>query len=129
MERDRQINGHTILLVDDQPEITDIFKTILEDFGFRVILASDGYEAIEAYFQHRPDLVLMDLSLISVDGDIACEKILKRDPDAKIVLLTALKGDKVKRALEAGAIDVITKPISAMKLIERVNSYLRGVRS
>jgi len=126
MERDRQNNEASILLVDDQPEITEVFKTILEDFGFRVFLAGDGYEAIEAYFKYKPDLVLMDLSLISVDGDVACEKILERDPHARIILLTALKGDKVKRALKAGAIDVITKPISAVELVKRVNFHLKG---
>lgn len=70
----------SIMLVDDQPEITEIFKTVLEDFGFRVFLARDGYEAIEAYFKYNPDIVLMDLSLVSVDGDVATEKILERDP-------------------------------------------------
>ncbi|RLF05478.1 MAG: response regulator, partial [Thermoprotei archaeon] len=87
MERDQ--TGPRILLVDDQVDITEVFSEILEGFGYQVMVARDGYDAVEMYFKHRPDLVLMDISLLSMDGDVATERILKKDPNAKILILTS----------------------------------------
>ena len=124
MERDQ--TGPRILLVDDQVDITEVFSEILEGFGYQVMVARDGYDAVEMYFKHRPDLVLMDISLLSMDGDVATERILKKDPNAKILVLTSLRGEKVERALRAGALGVVNKPISAMDLVRKIEVTLRG---
>ena len=118
----------TILIVDNQAFNVDLAKTILKKGGFSVLSASSGPRAIAIIKKKRPDLVLMDVQLPGIDG-LETTKMIVSDPDVsetKVVAFSALAmpADR-KRALKAGCVGYITKPVGARELIEAVRSYLQ----
>ena len=117
-----------ILVVDDEADILTLLQYNLEKAGFIVFSAKDGPEAIDLAKKERPDLLILDLMLPSMDGTEVC-RILKREEDTShipIIMLTA-KSEEVDRivGLELGADDYITKPFSPRELILRVKSILK----
>src|ERR1700730_2734315 len=107
----------TVLIVDDEPALV------------RVVSAGDGDEALRAFRQHHPDLVILDLTLPTIDGlDVA--RSLRRDGDVPIIMLTA-RTDETDRVagLELGADDYVTKPFSAREIVARVRAVLRRAQS
>ncbi len=115
-----------ILIVDDDRSILRIFEFSLRHAGYYTTTALDGAEAIEIAENEKPDLILMDLMMPILDGWEATEK-LKADPKTKdipVVAITATSPQGCKRALQIGCIDVITKPVSTLSLIEKVKEYL-----
>jgi DNA-binding response OmpR family regulator len=120
-----QTEVRTILVVDDEPEIVRLVRDYLENAGFDVIAAADGTEALRAAHQHRPDLVILDLNLPSVDGlDVA--RALRRDDEMPIIMLTARTHEVDRVAgLELGADDYVSKPFSPRELVARVRAVLR----
>jgi DNA-binding response OmpR family regulator len=113
-----------ILAVDDEPELTDLFRYHLSRAGHTVETAANGWEAIEAIKRTRPDLVLLDLMLPDLDGFGVCE-ILRQSPATAtipIVIVSAWSSPDTRNlGLELGALDYITKPFSPGELVERVN--------
>lgn len=113
-----------ILAVDDEPEITDLIRYHLTRAGYEVDTAANGWEALAAIQQHRPDLMLLDLMLPDLDGFGVCE-ILRREATTAtipIVIISAWASpDSRNLGLELGALDYITKPFSPRVLVERVN--------
>ena len=119
----------TVLIVDDEPAIVRVVRDYLERAGFRVVSAGDGDEALRAFRQHHPDLVILDLTLPTIDGlDVA--RSLRRDGDVPIIMLTA-RTDETDRVagLELGADDYVTKPFSAREIVARVRAVLRRTQS
>src|ERR1700686_4314028 len=119
----------TVLIVDDEPAIVRVVRDYLERAGFHVISAGDGGEALRAFRQHHPDLVILDLTLPTIDGlDVA--RSLRRDGDVPIIMLTA-RTDETDRVagLELGADDYVTKPFSAREIVARVRAVLRRAQS
>jgi two-component system, OmpR family, alkaline phosphatase synthesis response regulator PhoP len=117
----------TVLVVDDEPEIVRILRDYLERAGFAVLTASDGEAAVAAARRQRPDLVVLDLTLPSLDGlDVA--RALRRDGEVPIIMLTARteESDRVV-GLELGADDYVAKPFSPRELVARVRAVLRRV--
>jgi two-component system cell cycle response regulator DivK len=119
----------TILLVEDNELNRDMLSRRLERRGFRVIIAVDGNEGIEMARSHRPDLILMDMSLPVTDGWEA-SRVLKGDDDTRpipIIALTAhaMQGDREK-ALEAGCDDYDTKPVDLARLLSKMDTLLAG---
>jgi two-component system, OmpR family, alkaline phosphatase synthesis response regulator PhoP len=115
----------TILVVDDEPKITQLVRDYLESAGFRVVTAGDGREALMRAHTEHPDLVILDLGLPQLDGlDVA--RSLRRDGDLPIIMLTA-RDDETDRVigLELGADDYVTKPFSPRELVARVRAVLR----
>lgn len=115
----------TILVVDDEPKITQLARDYLEHAGFGVLVAGDGPSALTAVRQRHPDLVVLDLGLPGLDGlDVTRE--LRRDSTIPIVMLTA-RDDELDKllGLELGADDYITKPFSSRELALRVKAVLR----
>ena len=115
----------TVLVVDDEPKIAALARDYLEHAGFAVLVAGDGRAALEAARRRRPDLVVLDLGLPSLDGlDVTRE--LRRDGEIPIVMLTA-RDDELDKllGLELGADDYITKPFSPRELVARVKAVLR----
>jgi DNA-binding response OmpR family regulator len=115
-----------VLVVDDDPTVSDVVRRYLERSGFEVTLAADGAQALAAAAGQRPDLVVLDLMLPGLDGLEVCRRLRDRDADLPVVMLTAL-GDESDRVLglSLGADDYVTKPFSPRELVLRVQSVLR----
>jgi DNA-binding response OmpR family regulator len=118
--------GQRVLVVDDDPTVSDVVRRYLERADFGVRLAGDGPMALEEYRRDRPDLVVLDLMLPGIDGLEVCRRLRTQDPSLPIIMLTAL-GEESDRVLglEMGADDYITKPFSPRELVLRVQSVLR----
>jgi len=119
----------TVLVVDDEPKIVQVVHDYLHDAGFAVTSAADGEEALQRARAIRPDLVVLDLGLPTIDGiDVAKE--LRRHSAVPIIMLTA-RSDELDRVLglELGADDYLVKPFSPRELVARVRAVLRRVDS
>ncbi len=114
-----------ILIVDDEPKITQLVRDYLERSGFAVVTARDGREAVMRARTDRPDLIVLDLGLPDVDG-LDVTRQLRRDSQVPIIMLTA-RDDEADRVagLELGADDYVTKPFSPRELVARVRAVLR----
>jgi DNA-binding response OmpR family regulator len=115
----------TILVVDDELEIVKVVRAYLEQNGFRVLTSSDGQQALAIFRHDRPDLVILDLNLPSLDGLDVCRSI-RRESNAPIIMLTA-RIEETDRliGLEIGADDYIVKPFSPREVVARVRAVLR----
>jgi two-component system alkaline phosphatase synthesis response regulator PhoP len=115
----------TILVVDDEPRITQLVRDYLERAGFTVVTAHDGREALMRARTEHPDLVVLDLGLPQLDG-LDVTRHLRRDADVPIIMLTARDDETDKLVgLELGADDYVTKPFSPRELVARVRAVLR----
>jgi DNA-binding response OmpR family regulator len=119
-----------VLVVDDDPTVSDVVRRYLERAGYSVTLAGDGPGALAAYSREQPDLVVLDLMLPGIDGLEVCRRLRTRADGVPIVMLTAL-GDEADRVLglQLGADDYVTKPFSPRELVLRVQSVLRRASS
>jgi DNA-binding response OmpR family regulator len=119
------VSGRTILVVDDEPEITDVVRRYLEQDGHRVVSAADGKAALAAFQREKPHLVVLDLMLPEVDGWEVARQI-RAAATTPVIMLTA-RGDEVDRllGLGLGADDYITKPFSPREVAARVRAVLR----
>ncbi|MED4934572.1 response regulator [Heyndrickxia coagulans] len=115
-----------ILIVDDAAFMRMMIKDILTKNGYDVVAeAADGAQAIEKYKEHRPDLVTMDITMPEVDGIGALKEIKKIDPDAKVIMCSAMgQQAMVIDAIQAGAKDFIVKPFQADRVIEAIQKTL-----
>ena len=115
-----------VLVVDDDPTVSDVVRRYLERAEYEVVLAADGQGALDAVHAQRPDLVVLDLMLPGIDGLEVCRRLRRDDPELPVVMLTAL-GDEADRVvgLSLGADDYVTKPFSPRELVLRVQSVLR----
>ncbi len=115
----------TVLVVDDEPEIVRILRDYLERAGFAVVTASDGETAMMTAHRHRPDLVLLDLTLPGLDG-LEVARALRRDTEMPIIMITA-RTEETDRivGLELGADDYVAKPFSPREVVARVRAVLR----
>jgi DNA-binding NarL/FixJ family response regulator len=99
-----------ILIVDDSPQMRRLIRTFVEDLSSEVIECSGGEEAVGAYFTAKPDVVLMDIRMPDGNGLRAAHAIHARDAAARIVIVTHLDGDELRRAAaDAGAIGYVSK--------------------
>jgi two-component system OmpR family response regulator len=117
-----------ILVVDDEPNITDLVATTLRYEGFDVAVASNGIEAIKEVSEFRPDLVVLDVMLPDRSGFELLSRIRADHVHVPVVFLTARDSteDKV-RGLTVGGDDYVTKPFSLEELVARVRAVLRRV--
>jgi DNA-binding response OmpR family regulator len=118
-----------VLVVDDDPTVSDVVRRYLERDGFVVESAADGAATLAAAAARPPDLVVLDLGLPGVDGLEVCRQLRSHGP-VPIVMLTA-RGSETDRilGLELGADDYVTKPFSPRELVLRVQSVLRRAAS
>jgi two-component system alkaline phosphatase synthesis response regulator PhoP len=122
--------GHTILIVDDEPDILEFLSYTVRKEGYRVFTASHGEEAVKLAHQLSPSLILMDVMMPQMDGIEACQIIRKDLQLAQpiIAFLTARSEDYAQIAgFEAGADDYISKPIRPRLLISKIESLLRRI--
>jgi two-component system, OmpR family, response regulator VicR len=114
-----------VLVVDDDPTVSEVVSDYLRSAGFIVDHVADGFAAIEAEARISPDLIVLDRMLPGIDGIEACRRI-RATSATPIILLTALGSEEERvRGLEAGADDYLTKPFSPRELVLRVQSILR----
>ncbi|MCA1622438.1 MAG: response regulator [Acidobacteria bacterium] len=115
-----------VLIVEDYEDTRDFMKFLLESYGYQVIEATDGVEAIDSVKQQNPDLILMDISLPLVDGLTATRAIREFNTAAEvpIIAVTAFGKSFYKKAMEAGCNDLIDKPVDFDILEPILNQYL-----
>ncbi len=120
--------GSKILIVEDDQTLLEVLKYNLAREGYDVITAVDGAQALDAAELHRPDLVILDIMLPSLDGLEVCRILRKKGMTVPILMLTA-RTDEVDKlmGLELGADDYMTKPFSMRELLARVRAMLRRV--
>lgn len=116
----------SILLVEDDPDITRLLKLHFSRQLFRFTSCSDGEEAIDKISNEDFDLIMLDVSLPDINGMDLCKKLRERNVKTPIMMLTARseETDKVL-ALELGADDYMTKPFGIVELTERIQALLR----
>ena len=119
--------GKTVLIVDDDPSIVRALKAILERHGCRTCVAMDGREALQKIDEKKPDLIILDLWLPEVPGEMVC-KVIKRNEkfkDIPVIMVTA-KCTEVDRIIGRviGADYYVNKPFDAMALLKLVQDAL-----
>lgn len=115
-----------VLVVEDYEDTREFMKFLLQDYGFEVSEATNGYEAIEAVNRQAPDLILMDISMPGMDGLTAARKIREQKHSRKtpIIAITAYGEAAQKKALEAGCNASLSKPIDFEDLAPVLRRYL-----
>jgi DNA-binding response OmpR family regulator len=114
-----------ILVVDDEPSVTDLLAYNLRKSLYEVQVAADGRTALRLARESKPDLILLDLMIPEVDGLDVCRE-LRKTSDVPIIMLTA-RGEELDRVLglEIGADDYVAKPFSVRELMARIKAVLR----
>jgi two-component system chemotaxis response regulator CheY len=118
--------ANRILITDDALFMRVTLKNILTQNGWLVVgEAQNGRESVQLYKQLKPDIVTMDITMPEMDGITALKEIRAADPDAKVIMCTAM-GQKnlVVEAIQAGAKDFIVKPFQAERVVEAVQKLL-----
>jgi two-component system alkaline phosphatase synthesis response regulator PhoP len=117
-----------ILVIDDEEGITKLVRAYLEPEGYEVIIKQDGIEGLKAARAIKPDLVVLDIMLPSMDG-IDLLTTLRRESDVYVIMLTAKteETDKII-GLSVGADDYLTKPFSPRELVARIKAALRRLQ-
>jgi two-component system KDP operon response regulator KdpE len=125
MLKTKKQNGLKVLIVDDEKSIRQFLSVSLTAYGFDVVEAADGMQAIESIPASRPDVVILDLGLPDMDGTEVIEKI-RQYSQIPIIILSVRDGqeDKIK-ALDKGADDYLTKPFGVEELHARLRAVLR----
>lgn len=119
----------TILVVEDDAALRLSLQLLLRSRGFRVLVAKDGEEGLDAAFRERPHLLLLDLMMPKMNGFEVCREIRRRDPELPILLLTAkTELEDRLRGLSIGADDYVTKPFVPEELVARIHAALRRTR-
>ena len=117
----------TVLLVDDSPTIRQITSKLLESQGLKVLIASDGIEAIELLEAKKPDLVILDIIMPRMNGYDVC-RWLKSNPKTQHipVIFWTVKSENIDRywGMKQGGDAYITKPLRAAELIEAIRKLL-----
>jgi DNA-binding NtrC family response regulator len=117
----------SVLICDDEEIMRDVLETIVSGAGYKVELSKTGEEAIQAYSQRPFDLVLMDVSMPGIGGITALEEIIKLDPEAVVLMVTAYATfDTAITAWEKGATGVIRKPFQNEQIVAMVNKGIKG---
>ncbi len=118
--------SHTVLVCDDAIFMRTMISDILTGAGYEVVgEAESGVQAIERYKELRPDLVTMDIVMPDMGGIEAVREIIKSDPDAKILMCSAMGQQAlVVEAIQAGAKDFVVKPFQPSRVLEAVQRVL-----
>ncbi|MBR6257873.1 MAG: response regulator [Lachnospiraceae bacterium] len=119
-------DGNTVLVVDDSRMSRLMMKGILEKADMAVVAeAANGEDGVEAYKKFKPDIVTLDITMPKMDGLEALEQILKFDPEAKVIMITAAgQQDKLIKALKTGAKRFINKPFNEEEIVRNIKEIL-----
>ena len=118
--------GAQILVVEDNEKNMKLFRDVLHASGYRTLEAATGERAVEQAFEHRPDLVLMDIQLPDIDGIEALSRLRADDRTASMPVLAltaqAMEGDR-ERFLAAGFDGYLSKPVDIAEFVATVKRY------
>jgi two-component system KDP operon response regulator KdpE len=114
-----------VLVVDDEPQITRVLRTVLSSQGYQVRTAGEGESALSSFNEWRPELVITDLFMPHMDGIELCRRI--RSVSNVPIIVLSVKGEEKSKveALDSGADDYVTKPFGIDELMARVRAALR----
>ena len=130
-EMDTTADKSRVLVVDDEPQITRVLRTVLTSQGYQVRTAGEGESALSSFNEWRPELVITDLYMPRMDGVELCRRI-RAVSNVPIIVLSVKGEERTKvEALDSGADDYVTKPFGIDELMARVRAALRraGVES
>src|SRR3989440_1847386 len=117
----------TILIVDDDVELSDGLRAVLERQGYRVLQARDGQQGKQVVYQQRPDLVILDMMMPRKGGYPVLEHFRDKKDAPPIIMITANEGSRHKAYAEyLGVIDYIRKPFAMERLLEAVEKGLNA---
>ncbi len=117
----------TVLIADDNPQLLNILKTAAEKEGYVTLQAEDGQAALDAFYAHKPQIILLDVMMPKLDGFQVCREIRKQS-DVPIIMITARGEDFEKiMGLEIGADDYIVKPFSPGEVMARMKAVMRRI--
>ncbi len=116
-----------IMGVDDEPDILNLVKRILEGAGYQFVGCASGEECLKMYEKEKPDLILLDIMMPGIDGWHVYKRLKQIKKDQKVAFLTVLgMSDKTREGvIEMGAADYITKPFEPAQLLERVKAIMK----
>lgn len=115
----------TVLIIDDEPEMVDLIKMVLDYEGYETFRGVGGAKGLRRASKVRPDLVLLDIMMPDIDGYEVLEQIKEREIPTRVIMVTALEGlEHVVRLVKAGACDYITKPFDPEELVNAVKRAL-----
>lgn len=118
-------SGKTILVVDDDLELSDGIRAVLENLGHRVLQARDGQQGKQAIYNQRPDLVILDMMMPRMGGYPVLEHFRDKPDAPPIIMITANEGSRHKAYAEyLGVVEYIRKPFAMEKLLEAVEKGL-----
>ncbi len=122
-----EIGTARVLVVDDEPEITEIVEAFLAESGYQVVVENSPGEAVKRAREFKPNVILLDIMMPGVDGYSVCEEI-KADPEfanTPVIFLTGKdRSDDMGRSFRSGGDMFIKKPFSCERLLEIVNIVL-----
>ncbi len=126
LEQDSALNGKTILIVDDDPEIVESVKIALQSEGYTVFYARDGNQGLALAERENPDLIILDMMMPKRSGFLVLEKLRRtRRVPIRIIMVTANEGNRHKSYAETlGVDDYIRKPFAMDRLLDSVNRLL-----
>lgn len=122
------LTGSRVLIADDNEQNRELLDAYLADEGYKILMANDGQQTVDAVAEHQPDLILLDIMMPRMSGYEVCEQ-LKANPeqrDIPVLMVTALNemGD-IEKAVNSGCDDFLTKPVNQLELKTRVRSLLK----
>lgn len=123
--RDEDFRAATILVAEDHPDSREALRMLLEAFGYQVVLAGNGREAVDRALRTQPELVLMDVMMPEVDG-LEATRRLRASAEFRqvpIVALTAMEG-AASLSREAGCDDCVAKPIDIRSFLGKIRNWL-----
>lgn len=118
--------NYYILVVEDDKDLREVLQQYLSEAGYLVRSAPDGIKALQMIEANEPDLVMLDLGLPNLKGEMVCKEIKKRNPEIAVIFLTGRDSTSdIVNGLDIGADDYVTKPFELDELLARIKARLR----
>ncbi len=117
----------TVLVIDDDDRLIRLLEYNLKQAGFTALTAKDGQAGLRQFFEHKPNLIILDINMPTMDGWTVCQRV-REVSEAPIIMLTAqAQSDDIIKGLDLGADDYVVKPFEVKELLARVRANLRRV--
>ena len=112
-----------VLIADDEKHVSAVLAELVTSYGHEVVaMVGSGFDAVRAYHQHHPDVVLMDLMMARLNGATATRLIRSQDPAARIILLSGRASEEEVLARDCGAVAALQKPFRGERLNDLLNA-------